>query len=197
MDEKLITSAAMAAVNDLKLDCTVASVYRRKNAWCVKFSGSYGELCDEFRGKYGEENSAEVAREKIKRHLLKTPKPTGRRKGGNARTSHPNRESSLLDLPLQIAEGALEQTARVAGEVIGRTTEVAANTLKTFADAAQTASQAATAVEPTHLSTSVRIASTESSPGRADKPRPVATKRTRKASKKPGAKSSRKNAGKK
>jgi hypothetical protein len=142
MDEKLITVAAEAAVNDLQLDCRVVSISQRKDVWCVKFSGSYGELCDEFRSRYGKENSAEVVREKLKRLLLKSPKPTGRRRGVSNRSTGAGIGSSLLDIPRQIAEDALEQTTRIAGAVINSTVNTAETAFKTVADAASDAGQA-------------------------------------------------------
>jgi len=213
MDEKLIASAAEAAVNDLQLDCRVASIYRRKDkdAWCVKFSGSYREFCDEFRSRFGEENSAEVVREKIKRHLLKSPKPTGRRRGVSNRSAMSGPESSLLDIPLQIAGGALEQTTRLAGELINGTVKAAETAIKTVADAALVAGQAV--IESPQLQTGIIITASDSPRNSTSKTRPSAKKRATKkatkkatksvskkatkASKKTARKTSRKRAGKK
>ncbi|HEV7858974.1 MAG TPA: hypothetical protein VGO91_10190 [Pyrinomonadaceae bacterium] len=202
MDEKLIAAAAEAAVNDLQLDCQVASIYRRKDkdAWCVKFSGSYREFCDEFRSRFGEENSAEVVREKIKRHLLKSPKPTGRRRGVSNRSPMIGPESSLLDLPLQIAGDALEQTARLAGEIINGTVNAAETAIKTVADAAIAAGQ--TVIESPQLQTTGIIITARdrprSSPAKTRQPaKKRATKKATKASKKTARKTSRKKAVKK
>jgi hypothetical protein len=209
MDEKLITSAAEAAVNDLQLDCQVASIYRRKDkdAWCVKFSGSYREFCDEFRSRFGEENSAEVVREKIKRHLLKSPKPTGRRKGVAHRSAITGPESSLLDIPLQIAGEALQQTTRLAGELINGTVNAAETAIKTVADAAIAAGQ--TIIESPQLQTGIIITASDSPRTSTAKSRQRETKRATKkatksagrkaakASKKAARKTSRKKAGKK
>jgi hypothetical protein len=206
MDEKLIAVAASAAVKDLQLDCEVASVYQRKDSWCVKFSGSYGEFCDAFRSHYGEENSAQVVREKIKRYLLKSPKPTGRRKGFSKRSSFAGPENSLLDIPLQIAEGALEQTARLAGEVIGVTINAAETAIKTAADAAITTAQAIG--EPTQLQTGISIVATDDAPPLINEIQTAtekrvtkratkrATKKAKKASKKAARKTSKKKASK-
>jgi hypothetical protein len=204
MDEKLIASAAEAAVNDLQLDCQVTSIYRRKDAWCVKFSGSYREYCDEFRSRFGEENSVLVVREKIKRHLFKSPKPTGRRKGVSNRSAITGPESSLLDLPLQIAGGALEQTTRIAGEIINETVNAAETAIKTVSDAVIAASQAVV-VEPPQLQTGILITASDGPHSPTAKTRPAAKKRaTRsagkkaaKASKKASRKTSRKKVGKK
>jgi hypothetical protein len=203
MDEKLIAVAASAAVKDLQLDCEVASVYQRKDSWCVKFSGSYGEFCDAFRSRYGDENSAQVVREKIKRYLLKSPKPTGRRKGFSKRSSFAGPENSLLDIPLQIAEGALEQTARLAGELIGGTINAAETAIKTAADAAITAAQAIS--EPPQLQTGIIIAANDNAPPSINEIHPAttkratkrATKKARKASKKVSKKAARKTSKKK
>ncbi|MEA2175557.1 MAG: hypothetical protein QOD00_3149 [Blastocatellia bacterium] len=201
MDEKLIAVAASAVVKDLQLDCEVASVYQRKDSWCVKFSGSYGEFCDAFRSRYGDENSAQVVREKIKRYLLKSPKPTGRRKGFSKRSSFAGPENSLLDIPLQIAEGALEQTARLAGELIGETINAAETAIKTAADAALTTAQVIS--EPTELQTGIIIAANDNAPPSITEIHPATTKRatkratrsaTKKASKKAARKTSKKKA---
>ncbi len=198
MDENVIRSAAAAAVADLKLDCQVVSVNRRKDDWCVKFSEKYGELCDEFRSRLGEENSAEVVREKIKRYLLKSPRPTGRRKGVRRSPARTGPENSLLDLPMQIAGGALKETARVVSEAVGETLEAAEAALRTVTDAAsavaQTASQAVP--EPPSLETSVSLAATEPvlPEVREERPRRKSTSRTKKGATK---KSARKSAAKK
>jgi hypothetical protein len=196
MDEKLIASAAEAAVNDLQLDCQVASIYRRKDkdAWCVKFSGSYREFCDEFRSRFGEENSAEVVREKIKRHLLKSPKPTGRRKGVSNRSAMSGPESSLLNIPLQIAGGALEQTTRLAGELINGTVKAAETAIKTVADAAIASGQAV--IESPKLQTDIIITASDSPRSSTAKSRPAATKKaskrvTKRATKSAGKKANR------
>jgi hypothetical protein len=193
MDEKMITSAAEAAVNDLQLDCQVASVYRRKDAWCIKFSGSYREFCDQFRSRYGEENSAEVVREKVKRHLLKSPKPTGRRRGFASRSLNAGPGNSLLNLPRQFAGGAIEQATRLAGEIFDGTVNAAETALKTVEDAASTAAQAASEVlsskkqaRPSAKKKKTRKSATKS-----------AAKRTRKSNKKTARKTSRKRAAKK
>jgi hypothetical protein len=204
MDEKLINVAASAAVKDLQLDCEVTSVYQRKDSWCVKFSGSYGEFCDAFRSRYGEENSAQVVREKIKRYLLKSPKPTGRRKGFSKRSSFAGPENSLLDIPLQIAEGALEQTARLAGELIGGTINAAETAIKTAADAAINTAQVIS--EPPELETGIIIAANDNAPPSINEIHPVTAKRatrratkraTKKASKKASKKAARKTSRKK
>jgi alkanesulfonate monooxygenase SsuD/methylene tetrahydromethanopterin reductase-like flavin-dependent oxidoreductase (luciferase family) len=195
MDEKLIASAAEAAVNDLQLDCQVASIYRRKDDWCVKFSGSYREFCDEFRSRFGEENSAEVVREKIKRHLLKSPKPTGRRKGVSNRSAMTGPESSLLDIPLQIAGGAPEQATRIAGEIINGTVNAAETAIKTVSDAAIAASQAAP--DPPQLQTGIIISASDSPRSSIAKIPPAATKRAANKATKRATKRATKGAGKK
>ena len=206
MDENLIRSAAAAAVADLKMDCQVASVYKRKDDWCVKFSEKYGELCDEFRNRLGEENSAEVVREKIKRYLLKSPRPTGRRKGVRRSPARTGPENSLLDLPMQIAGGALRETARVVSEAIGETIEAAETALRTVTDAADAVAQTAlqATAEPPSLETSVSLAATEPVLLEVREERPRRKSTTKKAATKKSAskraakkKSARKDGGKK
>lgn len=201
MDENLIRSAAAEAVADLKLDCRVVSVDKRKDDWCVKFSEKYGELCDEFRSRLGEENSPQVVREKIKRHLLKAPKPTGRRKGVRTRTARTAQDNSLLDLPIQLAGGALKESARVVSEAVGGTLEAAETALKTVADAASAVAQTASQVVPAPptLETGVSLAATEPLLPKVGEERPLrkstsktkksAAKKSKSAAKKPARKS--------
>ncbi len=101
MDKEVITRAAEEAVRDLQLDCEITEIAKPlgKNTWCIQFTGSYGQFCDAFQDKAGEENSAPVIREKIKRFFLKQRKPArivrGRNPSASARRSQ---ESNLLML---------------------------------------------------------------------------------------------------
>src|SRR5215210_6341071 len=78
MEKEEIKSAAQQAVNDLQLDCEITDITRPlgKDTWCIQFTGSYGQFCDEFHDKAGKDNSARVVREKIKRFFIKQRKPT-------------------------------------------------------------------------------------------------------------------------
>lgn len=137
MDKEVITRAAREAVNDLQLDCEVTDVSKPfgKNTWCVQFTGSYGQFCDEFHDKQGKENSARLIREKIKRYFLKQRKPTRivRGKGPPAKGTS-RRENDLLGTIMQVGEQALKQASRITGEVVERASTLNRAMLKTEAN---------------------------------------------------------------
>ncbi|HVG33195.1 MAG TPA: hypothetical protein VM911_08945 [Pyrinomonadaceae bacterium] len=150
MDKEEITRAAREAVNDLQLDCEITEINKPigKDAWCIQFTGSYGQFCDSFHDKEGKENSARVIREKIKRFFLKQRKPTrivrGRSSAARGKSSSGSGgESNLLGTLLEVGEGAIKQAARIGGEVIERAATVNRTVLETEADWIQTISPTA------------------------------------------------------
>ena len=120
MDEQTIARAARAAVDDLKLDCRIKAVYKSpgKDKWCVQFTDKYGEFCDEFHEKSGQENSAAVIREKIKRYLFRRRETKTTRRRGSGITRPGKREVDQSGTPLKAIEGAIEQAAHVVSKVI-------------------------------------------------------------------------------
>lgn len=136
MDEEVIKRAAEAAVNDLQLDCRIEKVFRHPRSnekWCIQFTGDYGQFCDEFRNKSGQENSPELIREKVKIYFLKRRKPARVRRGSSRQTdrSEQGREISLA--PLEIVGEAIDQTTRLVGEVINQVSGLARSALDTEA----------------------------------------------------------------
>ncbi|HEV2915187.1 MAG TPA: hypothetical protein VGX92_18055 [Pyrinomonadaceae bacterium] len=137
MDKEVITRAAREAVNDLQLDCEITEVGKPfgKTTWCVQFTGSYGQFCDEFQDKAGKENSARVIREKIKRFFLKQRKPTRIVRGkGPATKSRSRTEGNLLGTLMEVGEQALRQASRITSEVVERASTLNRAVLKTEAD---------------------------------------------------------------
>lgn len=138
MEKEDIKRAAEQAVSDLRLDCEITDITRPlgKDAWCIQFTGSYGQFCDSFHDKKGNENSARVVREKIKRFFLKQRKPvrivrgrpqTGRRSAGRG-------GSGLLDTLLAAGEQVFKEASRITGEVMERAGNLNEAVLKTEAD---------------------------------------------------------------
>lgn len=132
MDKKSLTLAAEAAINDLQLDCKVSDVCRspKRDEWCVELSGKYGQLCDEFKNQFGKENSFEVAREKIKSHLLKQVSKirssTGKSRKPRARLNDESQtRSSALNSPLKLIEEVFSRASEIAGDVVKQAVVVA------------------------------------------------------------------------
>jgi hypothetical protein len=146
MDKEEITRAAREAIGDLQLDCDITEVTKPigKNMWCIQFTGSYGQFSDSFQDKAGEDNSARVIREKIKRFFLKQRKPTrivrGRAPSTSARRAS---KSNLLSTLLEVGEGALRQATRITSEVVDRAVNLNRTVLKTEADWVETISPTA------------------------------------------------------
>jgi hypothetical protein len=149
MDKEDITRAAEEAVKDLQLDCAVTDITRPmgKNTWCIQFSGSYGQFCDEFQDKAGKENSARLMREKIKRFFLKQRKPTRIVRGRTPSTrSSAVGEENLLGTLLRVGEQAIKQASRITSEVVERATNLNEAVLKSQADMLEGISPTAAAV---------------------------------------------------
>ena len=143
MDKEDIKRAAREAIKDLQLDCEITEVTKPigKNNWCIQFSGNYGQFCDAFQDKAGEENSARVVKEKIKRFFLKQRKPARivRGRTSSARTGRGG-EISLLSTLLDAGEGALKQASRIATEVVERAADLNRTVLETEAEWVETVS---------------------------------------------------------
>jgi hypothetical protein len=180
MDEQAINGAAIEAIRDLELDCEIKDVCERdgRNGWCIQFSGKYGQFCDEFKGQFGDENSHQVMREKIKRHLIKQVNKirssTGRKRraavGETSRDSQPE-EGGILSAPLKMLGEVFDRVAGVTGVVVDQAS--------TAADAARDA-VADMAANITPVTIEVR----SSSPRDVEKSKPApAGKKTVKASK--------------
>ena len=143
MDKEVITRAAREAIRDLQLDCEITEVTKPigKNNWCIQFSGNYGQFCDAFQDKAGEENSARVIREKIKRFFLKQRKPARIVRGRTSSvTARRGRESNLLDTLLDVGEGVVKQATRITSEVIERAANLNRTVLETEAEWVETIS---------------------------------------------------------
>jgi hypothetical protein len=137
MEKEDIKRAAEQAVSDLRLDCEITDITRPlgRDTWCIQFTGSYGQFCDEFHDKAGKENSARVVREKIKRFFLKQRKPA-RIVRGRSTASRRSRQGAgdLLSTLLSAGEQVIKQASRITGEVIERATNLNQAVLKTEAE---------------------------------------------------------------
>lgn len=174
MDERTIKRAAFEAVSDLELDCEIKDVCRSPDGdqWCVQFSGSYSQFCDEFQDQFERDNSAEVVREKIKRHLIKQVDKI-RRSAGKARRAKTSKsaDSNIITSPLKVLGDVVSRASGIAGDVI----EQAA----TVADAArETLSSMTENISP------VTVEIKSSSSTKARKQRALATRTTLKKSRK-------------
>ena len=144
MDERSINGAAIAAISDLELDCEIKDVCQNsgRDAWCIQFSGKYGQFCDDFKNQFGKENSPRVIREKIKSHLLKQVSKirssTGRRRKPATSDDLEKRESAsdLLAAPLRFVQDVFNRATGVAGEVVSRASDVAESARDAVADMA-------------------------------------------------------------
>jgi hypothetical protein len=137
MDKEDIKRAAEQAVSDLRLDCEITDITRPlgRDTWCIQFTGSYGQFCDEFHDKAGKDNSARLIREKIKRFFLKQRKPA-RVVRGKAQATQRTRQAGgdLLGTLLAAGEQVLKQASRITGEAIERATNLNQAVLKTEAE---------------------------------------------------------------
>ncbi|HEX8494867.1 MAG TPA: hypothetical protein VF658_18645 [Pyrinomonadaceae bacterium] len=145
LDEQAITKAAMAALHDLELDIEVKSVEADGDNWCVQFTTEYRQVCDTFRDQFGQENSFELIREKIKRSILKQQQ-TKIRSGVRIRRGKTEERRPTSDVLLQTAlktiGGAVGQTAEAAGEIIKQASHLPEQALTALADATGSASAA-------------------------------------------------------
>jgi len=176
VDEKVIKRAASEALSDLELDCEIKDVCRSPDGdqWCVQFSGSYSQFCDEFQDQFEHDNSASVVREKIKRHLIKQVDKIRRSKGKarrpkTAQSADQQANNNIIASPLDVIGDAVSRASEIAGDVI----EQAA----TVADAArETLSSVAENISP------VTIEIKSSSSTKPKKPRAPQTRATAKKS---------------
>ena len=145
LDEQAITAAAAAALHDLELDIEVKSVSADGDRWCVQFMAEYNQFCDTFRDQFGKENSFELIREKIKRSLLKQQQNKIRSgvriRRGKTEQRRPASDS-FLQTALKTIEGAVGQTAEVAGEIIQQASSFPEQALTALTDAAGSLSTA-------------------------------------------------------
>jgi hypothetical protein len=136
LDEQVIRSAAETAVNDLNIHCRIEKVFqhpRSNDKWCIQFTADYGQFCDEFRSKSGEENSPQLIREKVKSYFLKMRKPVRVRRGSSQKTERGKQSSAFSSAPLEIVGQAIDQTSRLVGEVINQVSGLARSALDTEA----------------------------------------------------------------
>src|ERR1051325_9854751 len=121
MDERAVNGAAIEAIHDLEVDCEIKEVCKGsgKDEWCVQFSGKYGQFCDNFQNQFGQENSPEVMREKIKAFLIKQ---VAKIRGNTGRKRKPARDAREEREP---SGGMLTEPLKLVGEVFGRATEMA------------------------------------------------------------------------
>jgi hypothetical protein len=201
-NEQELTRAAEAAINDLQLDCRVERVFKHPNSgdkWCIRFSGDYGQFCDEFRNASGEENSPRLIREKVKGYFIKRRQSVRVRRGSTSKTDKGRRESNLTSMPIELARQTLDQTTRFVGEVIGQVSDLARSALDTEAVVSVELPTVAPAPTPRRKSRRVKQTAkkkaaksgkgktTRKSSSRAGK----STTKTRKATKKGGSKKGR------
>lgn len=133
MDERAINGAAIEAVRDLDVDCEIKEVSKGSEAgeWCVQFSGKYGRFCDNFQNQFGQENSPEVAREKIKAFLIKQVarirSSTGRKRRPAASAARDTNDTAggILTEPLKVVGDVLSRAAGLTSQVVGRASAVA------------------------------------------------------------------------
>src|SRR5215213_2735823 len=144
MDERAVNGAAIEAARDLDVDCEIKQVCKGSGAdeWCVQFSGKYGQFCDNFQNQFGQENSPEVMREKIKAFLIKQVakirSSTGRKRRPATSAARESRES---------VGGLLTEPLKMVGEVLGRATGLASQVVSRASDVAETARAALSAAD--------------------------------------------------
>jgi hypothetical protein len=144
MDERAINGAAIAAINDLQLDCEIKDVRQSSGGdeWCIEFSGKYGRFCDGFQNQFGQESSSEVMREKIKGYLIKQVNKirttTGRRRRPAITDADEKREpqSGILAAPLRMVEELFDRVAGLTGAVVTQASSVTETARDTVADVA-------------------------------------------------------------
>lgn len=140
LNEQSIGEAAAAALRGLELDAGVESVRAESDRWCVQFTTEYSQFCDTFRDQFGRENSFELVREKIKRHILKQQQ-NKIRSNVKIRRGKPQQQpraatDTLLDTALKTIEGIAGQTAITAREIIDRAARLPEQALTMLASAA-------------------------------------------------------------
>lgn len=144
LDEQVIKEAAEAAVRDLQLDAEVKSVSADGEQWRIQFTADYGEFCDALRNSYGKENSLNLIREKVKRHILKQQQ-NKIRSGVRIRRGKQERRAPSGNLVASAAETIAEvvnQTAAVTASILSQAAHLPKQALAAIADAAETATTA-------------------------------------------------------
>ncbi|PYS48053.1 MAG: hypothetical protein DMF68_14330 [Acidobacteria bacterium] len=141
MDERTIKRAAFEAVGDLELDCEIKEVCRSPDGseWYVQFSGNYSQFCDEFQDQFERDNSVEVVREKIKRHLIKQVDKI-RRTAGKARrpkSADQHADSNIIASPLDVIGDVISRASGIAGDVIEQAAGVAGAARETLSSVAE------------------------------------------------------------
>jgi|ERR1044071_392764 hypothetical protein len=144
MDERAINGAAIAAINDLQLDCEIKDVCKSAGGdeWCIQFSGKYGQYCDGFKNQFGKESSSKVIREKIKGYLIKQVNKirttTGRRRRPAVADTSEKREpvSGIFAAPLKLVEELFDRAAGIASGVVSQASTVAETARDAVADVA-------------------------------------------------------------
>lgn len=147
MDERMIKRAAFEAVSDLELDCEIKEVCRSPDGdeWCVQFSGNYSQFCDRFQDQFERDNSAQVVREKIKRHLIKqidkVRRSTGKtRRPKNAKSEGQQADNNLTTSPLNLIGDVISRATGVAGDVMEQAAGIASAARQTLSSAADSIS---------------------------------------------------------
>lgn len=203
LDEQAIAAAATAAVQDLELDTEVKSVNADGDKWCVQFATEYRQFCDTFRDQFDKENSFELIREKIKRHILKHQQNKIRsnvriRRGKT--TESRSSSDNFLESAVKTITGAVGQTAGVAGEIINQASSLPEQALEALTGAAEsigTASnpplQSAQSVEQPLMRVRVKTTSSKPTKKSSRSAHKAATKKSR-AAKKSASKSASKKA---
>ncbi|MBD0326618.1 MAG: hypothetical protein ICV68_09310 [Pyrinomonadaceae bacterium] len=139
LDEQLIMKAAAAALSDLQLDIEAREVVADGDDWCVRFSSEYNQFCDTFRDQYDKENSFELIREKIKRHILKQQQNKIRagvriRRGKTERRTQP---PTLFETAVKAIGEVAGQTADITGEIINQASRLPETASKVFDETAK------------------------------------------------------------
>lgn len=203
MDERAINGAAIAAINDLQLDCEIKDVCRSAGGdeWCIQFSGKYGHFCDSFKNQFGKESSSEVIREKIKGYLIKQVNKirttTGRRRKPAVADTREKREpeNSILAAPLKLVEELFDRVASIAGGVVSQASTVAETARETVADAAANISPVTIEVRSTTRAVKKSVSGTtarkavkasKAAPSKAKKATKRVARKARKQAKKAG-----------
>lgn len=146
LDEQSISEAAAAALSDLQIDAEAKSVSVSKDKWCIQFTADYNQFCDSFRDRFGKENSFELIREKIKRHILKQQQNKIRssvriRRGKPQQQQRQASSDNLLETAVKAIESVASQTAGIAGEVINQASSLPETVLTTLDNASKAVSE--------------------------------------------------------
>jgi hypothetical protein len=155
LDEQSINEAATAALRDLQVDAEAKSVSADKDRWCIQFTAEYAQFCDGFRDRFGKENSFELIREKIKRHILKQQqhkiRSNVRVRRGKPQPQRQPSSDNLLETAVKTIEAVATQTAGVAGEIINQASSLPETVLSTLDNATRAIGQiSAPANQPAH-----------------------------------------------